>query len=126
MTRIHSITGDLEGGAPTQPPFRAPHHTITTAGLVGGARKGWVGEVVLAHRGVLFLDELSEFAQPHAGGAAPAAGGWARRDRAGTALGGIPGTVHADRRDQPMPVRIRGRRNGAAAAKPASRATGAS
>ena len=45
-------------------PFRAPHHTITTAGLVGGARRGWIGEVVLAHHGVLFLDELSEFARP--------------------------------------------------------------
>jgi magnesium chelatase family protein len=64
VTRIHSITGRLEGdGLVRRRPFRAPHHTITTAGLVGGARRGWVGEVVLAHRGVLFLDELSEFAR---------------------------------------------------------------
>lgn len=42
-------------------PFRAPHHTVTAAGLVGGARAGWLGEAVLAHDGVLFLDELSEF-----------------------------------------------------------------
>ncbi len=65
VTRIHSITGRLEDGELiSRRPFRAPHHSITTAGLVGGARRGWVGEVVLAHRGVLFLDELSEFARP--------------------------------------------------------------
>jgi magnesium chelatase family protein len=64
VTRIHSIAGELEGDLASARPFRAPHHSITMAGLVGGARKGWVGEVVLAHRGVLFLDELSEFARP--------------------------------------------------------------
>jgi magnesium chelatase family protein len=65
VTRIHSITGRLrDGELIRRRPFRAPHHSTTTAGLVGGARRGWVGEVVLAHRGVLFLDELSEFARP--------------------------------------------------------------
>jgi len=64
VTRIHSIAGDLKGQLANRRPFRAPHHTITTVGLVGGAHKGRVGEVVLAHRGVLFLDELSEFAKP--------------------------------------------------------------
>lgn len=64
VTRIHSIAGDLQSELAQSRPFRAPHHSITTAGLVGGAHKGWVGEVVLAHRGVLFLDELSEFAKP--------------------------------------------------------------
>jgi magnesium chelatase family protein len=64
VTRIHNIAGDLDGELAQSRPFRAPHHTITTVGLVGGARKGRVGEVVLAHRGVLFLDELSEFAKP--------------------------------------------------------------
>ncbi len=64
VTRIHSIAGENEGALARSRPFRAPHHSITTAGLVGGARRGWVGEVVLAHRGVLFLDELSEFAKP--------------------------------------------------------------
>jgi magnesium chelatase family protein len=64
VTRIHSIAGDLQGQLATGPPFRAPHHSITMAGLIGGARRGWVGEVVLAHNGVLFLDELSEFARP--------------------------------------------------------------
>jgi magnesium chelatase family protein len=63
VTRIHSIAGHLDGELMRCRPFRAPHHSITMAGLVGGARKGCVGEVVLAHRGVLFLDELSEFAR---------------------------------------------------------------
>jgi magnesium chelatase family protein len=65
VTRIHSVTGRLSPGELiTERPFRAPHHSVTTAGLIGGARSGWVGEVVLAHNGVLFLDELSEFARP--------------------------------------------------------------
>jgi magnesium chelatase family protein len=64
VTRIHSITGELAGGLASVRPFRAPHHSITAAGLVGGARGRWVGDVVLAHNGVLFLDELSEFARP--------------------------------------------------------------
>jgi magnesium chelatase family protein len=44
-------------------PFRAPHHSVTAAGLIGGAGNGWFGEAVMAHRGVLFLDELSEFSR---------------------------------------------------------------
>lgn len=65
VLRIHSVCGGRGGDRlPSERPFRAPHHTITTAGLVGGARAGWVSEVVLAHNGVLFLDELSEFARP--------------------------------------------------------------
>jgi magnesium chelatase family protein len=64
VTRIHSIAGGLEGDLISSRPFRAPHHSITPAGLIGGARRGWVGEIVLAHNGVLFLDELSEFARP--------------------------------------------------------------
>jgi magnesium chelatase family protein len=65
VMRIHSVTGRLTGSELlTERPFRAPHHSTTTAGLIGGARRGWVGEVVLAHNGVLFLDEISEFARP--------------------------------------------------------------
>jgi magnesium chelatase family protein len=64
VMRIHSVTGRAIGEELlSERPFRAPHHSITTAGLIGGARRGWVGEVVLAHNGVLFLDELSEFSR---------------------------------------------------------------
>jgi magnesium chelatase family protein len=64
VTRIHDIAGAGSGALATGRPFRAPHHSITAAGLVGGAERGWIGEVVLAHNGVLFLDELSEFSRP--------------------------------------------------------------
>ncbi len=62
-TRIHSIAGTLsphEALVSTRP-FRAPHHTISDAGLLGGGTHPVPGEVSLAHRGVLFLDELPEF-----------------------------------------------------------------
>lgn len=64
VTRIHSVAGLLEPGRPlvTQRPFRAPHHTISAAGLVGGGRVPRPGEVSLAHHGVLFLDEVCAFA----------------------------------------------------------------
>jgi len=64
VTRIHGMAGAAEDELASHRPFRSPHHSVTTAGLIGGARRGWVGEVVLAHNGVLFLDELSEFARP--------------------------------------------------------------
>jgi magnesium chelatase family protein len=61
-TRIHSVAGTLQGGWPlSRPPFRAPHHTVSDVGLVGGGNPPRPGEVSLAHRGVLFLDELPEF-----------------------------------------------------------------
>jgi magnesium chelatase family protein len=64
VTRIHGLAGQPVHGLMSRRPFRAPHHSVTAAGLVGGAGRGAVGEVVLAHRGVLFLDELSEFSRP--------------------------------------------------------------
>jgi magnesium chelatase family protein len=64
VTRVHGLAGTTEEELASHRPFRAPHHSITAAGLIGGARRGWVGEAVLAHNGVLFLDELSEFARP--------------------------------------------------------------
>jgi magnesium chelatase family protein len=64
VTRIHSLMGSSVHALARRRPFRAPHHSITAAGLLGGARSGSVGEAVLAHNGVLFLDELSEFTRP--------------------------------------------------------------
>jgi magnesium chelatase family protein len=62
VTRIHSVAG-LHGGRGLAAvrPFRAPHHTISPPGLVGGGAQPMPGEATLAHQGVLFLDELSEF-----------------------------------------------------------------
>jgi magnesium chelatase family protein len=63
VSRIHSVAGRApRSGLLRRPPFRAPHHTASVAALVGGgAGRPTPGEVTLAHRGVLFLDELGEF-----------------------------------------------------------------
>jgi len=63
VTRIYSVSDQLPPGVPLiqNRPFRAPHYTISHAGLVGGGNWPHPGEVSLAHRGVLFLDELPEF-----------------------------------------------------------------
>lgn len=61
VARIASVAGALDGGASIRRPFRAPHHSISAAGLIGGGNPPRAGEVTLAHRGVLFLDELGEF-----------------------------------------------------------------
>lgn len=63
VTKIYSISGNLESSQPlvTRRPFRAPHHTASYVGLIGGGNNIKPGEVSLAHRGVLFLDELPEF-----------------------------------------------------------------
>ncbi len=63
VTRIYSVADQLSADTPLIQirPFRAPHHTISNAGLVGGGNWPRPGEISLAHRGVLFLDELPEF-----------------------------------------------------------------
>jgi magnesium chelatase family protein len=66
VTRIHSVAGLVDSDAPlvSRAPFRAPHHSASTAAIVGGGPHLQPGEASLAHRGVLLLDELAEFQRP--------------------------------------------------------------
>lgn len=61
VTAIHSTAGELREHAVLYPPFRAPHHTVSHTAMVGGGAMPRPGEVTLAHKGVLFLDEFAEF-----------------------------------------------------------------
>src|ERR671937_398849 len=66
VTRIHSVAGLVDPDHPLigYPPFRAPHHSASTAAIVGGGLRLRPGEASLAHRGILLLDELAEFQRP--------------------------------------------------------------
>lgn len=61
VTSIHSVSGILETAVITHPPFRSPHHTASFTSIIGGGSNPRPGEITLAHKGVLFLDEISEF-----------------------------------------------------------------
>lgn len=63
ITRVQSVSGLGDGRLASRRPYRAPHHTISPSGLVGGGSVPRPGEITLAHRGVLFLDELAEFSR---------------------------------------------------------------
>jgi len=65
VSTIHSLAGEVGDGAICRErPYRAPHHSASMASMIGGGRLARPGEISLAHRGVLFLDELPEFARP--------------------------------------------------------------
>ena len=63
ITRVQSVVGLGNGRLATERPFRAPHHTISPPGLIGGGNVPRPGEITLAHNGILFLDELAEFSR---------------------------------------------------------------
>ena len=110
-TKIHSVAGILPAGSAlcAVRPFRAPHHTISDAGLIGGGSYPRPGEVSLAHGGVLFLDELPEFRKNVLEVLRqPMEDGVVTLSRAATSLT-YPATLHAGGRNESVSLRLRRR-----------------
>ena len=107
VTRIHSTAGLLvRSGLVQHPPFRAPHHTVSDAGLIGGGNIPKPGEVSLAHRGLLFLDEFPEFSRKALEVMRqPLEDGVVTISRARASLD-VSGQVYARRQPKPVPVRV--------------------
>ena len=110
VTRIHSVAGRHTEHLISARPFRAPHHTISPSGLAGGGSPPHPGEATLAHLGVLFLDELSEFQRSSLDALRqPLEDGSVTIVRGQRALQ-LPDAIHARRCHQPVPVRLCGHR----------------
>ena len=113
VASIASVAGEPRAAQPTlTPPFRAPHHTTSAQALVGGGTRPRPGEISLAHRGVLFLDELPEFSR----GALealrePLESGVARISRVHEQLA-FPAEFMLVGRDESLLLRVLGRRHG--------------
>jgi magnesium chelatase family protein len=113
VTRIHSAAGRQPRGLLQSAPFRAPHHSISDAGLIGGGSVPRPGEISLSHRGILFLDELPEFSRDALESLRRRGGNDLTRPcRRDLSCG-----FSVDRRHEPQPIRRLGRpqRPGAAA-----------
>ena len=108
VAAIYSLRGTLRERPPTtlRPPFRAPHHSISRAGLVGGGTGlAQPGEISLAHHGVLFLDELCEFSRQHLEALRQPLEEHSVTVARARCRGLVPGRLHAHRCLQPVPVR---------------------